>query len=75
MSVKVAADGVEITTPTMFVRLLWASASLFVVSEDFAVLLAPRLAPLPITPAGWATKEAFFTFIRHAQQYKANSEG
>jgi hypothetical protein len=71
--VSISASGVEVQTGSMATQLQWSAVSIFVLDPQFAVFLAPRMAPLPIVPSASATQEAFLLFLSHAQQYKANS--
>jgi hypothetical protein len=71
--ITVSAGHVEVRTETMTTQLSWSATSLFVLDQEFAVMLAPRMAPLPITPAACETSDQFISFLRLAQQYKANS--
>ena len=73
VQLAVSASWVEVRTPSMTAQLAWPATSLFVLDLEFAVLLAPRMAPLPITPSACQSPEQFVTFLRVAQQYKANS--
>ena len=73
--VKMAATAAElcIETEAFKTAIPWSSAAVYVVDDEFAVVLAPRMAPFPITRSGSATPEQFYLFLRHAQQYKVAS--
>jgi hypothetical protein len=73
LSIAISANQLEVRSEFMTTQLSWSAASLFVLNTDFAVLLAPRMAPLPLTPAACKSQDEFLTFLRVAQQYKANS--
>jgi hypothetical protein len=73
VSLDATAEGLSIETESMKSSLPWSSASVLVVDEAFAVVLAPRMAPVPITKSGSTSAEEFYVFLRHAQQYKAAS--
>jgi len=73
ITVDATASNLTVTTPSMTAAFHWHAVSVFVIDAEFAVLLAPRTAPIPVTKAGSASEEEFYTFLRHAQQYQAAS--
>lgn len=70
---EATASNLAVSTSSMTAVFQWTAVSVFVVDLEFAVLLAPRIAPIPVTKAGSTSEEEFFTFLRHAQQYKVAS--
>jgi hypothetical protein len=73
IAMEATAAELRIETEAFKTTLPWSSAAVFVVDDEFAVVLAPRMAPFPVTKAGSASPEQFYLFLRHAQQYKAAS--
>ncbi|MGE3347499.1 MAG: hypothetical protein AB7I35_08695 [Ramlibacter sp.] len=58
------------STETMRVAFPWSAVSIFVLDPQFVVLLAPRVAPFPLPLRGTDGEAEYYTFVRHAQQYK-----
>lgn len=58
------------STETMRVAFPWSAVSIFVLEPRFVVLLAPRVAPFPLPLRGTVSEDEYYTFVRHAQQYK-----
>ena len=70
---EATASGMKVAIAGMTFDLPWSQASVLVVDETFAVVLAPLLAPIPLTRAGASSSEGFYLFLRHAQQFKSAS--
>ncbi|MFT3664992.1 hypothetical protein [Piscinibacter sp.] len=73
LTLEATASNLTVTTTSMTAVFHWSAVSVFVIDAEFAVLLATRTAPIPVTKVGSTSEEEFFAFLRHAQQYKAAS--
>jgi hypothetical protein len=74
ITIEANAANLRITTAAMDASFPWSAVALFVLDSEFAVILLPRIAPLPLTCEGSTTPGEFFTLLQHMQQYKAASE-
>lgn len=71
---EATAGGMKVAIAGITFHLAWSEASVVVVDETFAVVVAPLLAPIPLTREGASSSEDFYLFLRHAQQFKSASE-
>jgi hypothetical protein len=70
LHLEASASEFSASTETMRVAFPWSAVSIFVLEPQFVVLLAPRVAPFPLPLRGTGGEDEYYTFVRHAQQYK-----
>jgi hypothetical protein len=70
LHLEASAAGLSVSTETMRAAFPWSAVSIFVLDPQLVILLAPRMAPLPLPLRGTAGADEYYTFVRHAQQYK-----
>jgi hypothetical protein len=70
LHLEVSAAGLSASTGTMRAAFPWSAVSIFVLDPQFVILLAPRVAPFPVPLRGTGGEDEYYTFVRHAQQYK-----
>jgi hypothetical protein len=70
LHLEASAVGLTANTQTMNVTFPWSTVSIYPIDPQFVVFLAPRVAPFPLPLRGSVSQDDYYTFVRHAQQYK-----